>query len=120
MTHCIDDDVLLLTADGYYTTDELRRAIDDGLTASTEPIRALVIDLTRSTSLAQRSADDVDLMAAFLASIASRYGKRLIMVASGELAYGLMRMGTVLADSRGVDAEVVTTVELARNRLQLP
>jgi hypothetical protein len=45
-------------------------------------------------------------MAYFLASRAERYAQRLGMVAVTDLAYGMMRMGSAVAESQGIAARV--------------
>jgi hypothetical protein len=53
-------------------------------------------------------------MARFLSSISSRYDRRLAMVVSSEVAYGLMRMGSALAEPGGIVPSVFREMEPAR------
>jgi hypothetical protein len=99
--------VATVTASGHYGTAELREAIDAALASfDGEGAKGLLFDLSTSEALPDRSAKDLHAMAYFLASRAGRYARRLAMVAVTDLAYGMMRMGSAVAESQGIAARV--------------
>jgi hypothetical protein len=110
-----DGEVIVVRPAGKYTTHELKAAILDALDDERLPPRAvLLLDLRESRSLQDRTADEVREMAHFLATHGGRFGQRLAMVTTGDLAFGLMRLGAAAAESRGLAAEVFRDVEAAR------
>ena len=97
---------------------ELRDGVDEALDAFGDEVSAgLLFDLTGSESLGDRTADDLRAMAIFLASRGSRFSSRLAMVAVTDVAYGLMRMGAVTAESQGIAAHVFRDYGSARRWL---
>lgn len=118
VTHAIEGRILVLTMAGVYTTTDLRNALDAALdTLSDVAPDGLMFDLRGSNSLEHRSAEDVIAMARFLASRSPRFGRRLAMVAPTDLAFGLMRLGAVIAESGGVEAVVFRSLGEAREWL---
>lgn len=105
--HGREGKLAVVTARGRYSMAELREGIDAALDAfGDEPSAGLLFDLSGSESLGDRTAEDLRAMAIFLASRASRFSRRLAMVAVTDVSYGLMRMGAVTAESQGVAAHV--------------
>ena len=116
--HRREGNVAVVTARGRYSMAELRTSIDDALDAFGDDVSAgLLFDLTGSESLGDRSAEDLRAMAIFLASRGSRFSSRLAMVAVTDVAYGLMRMGAVTAESQGIAAHVFRDYGSARRWL---
>ena len=107
VTHRRAGDIAVVEAFGRYEVADLRTAIEAAI-APFGPAGAagLLFDLTRSDALRPRSADEVRAMALFIASRASGFAARLAMVTASDVAYGLMRMGAVAAESQGVTARV--------------
>jgi hypothetical protein len=105
--HRREGNVAVVTARGRYSMAELRTSIDEALDAFGDEVSAgLLFDLTGSESLGDRTAEDLRAMAIFLASRGPRFSSRLAMVAVTDVAYGLMRMGAVTAESQGIAAHV--------------
>jgi len=116
--HRREGNVAVVTARGRYSMAELRDGVDDALDAFGDEVSAgLLFDLTGSESLGDRSAEDLRAMAIFLASRGSRFSSRLAMVAVTDVAYGLMRMGAVTAESQGIAAHVFRDYGSARRWL---
>lgn len=116
--HRREGNVAVVTARGRYSMAELRDGIDEALDAFGDEVSAgLLFDLTASESLGDRTADDLRAMAIFLASRGSRFSSRLAMVALTDVAYGLMRMGAVTAESHGIAAHVFRDYGSARRWL---
>jgi hypothetical protein len=100
-------DIAVVEASGRYEVAELRAAID----AAVAPFGAagaagLLFDLRQSDALGDRPTDEVRAMAIFIASKGARFAARLAMVTGSDVAYGLMRLGAVVAESQGVTARV--------------
>ena len=116
--HRREGDVAVVTARGRYSMAELRDGIDEALDAFGDEVSAgLLLDLTGSESLGERTADDLRAMAIFLASRGNRFSSRLAMVAVTDVAYGLLRMGAVTAESQGIAAHVFRDYGSARRWL---
>ena len=110
-----EGDVIVLRPAGKYTTHEMKSAILDALDDARLPPHAVMLfDLRESRSLQDRTADEVREMAGFLASHGRRFGQRLAMVTAGDLAFGLMRLGAVAAETGGLAAEVFRDIETAK------
>lgn len=114
-----DDRVIVLRMVGKYAASDIRKTILDALADVRLPKGAvLLFDLRESTSLRDRTADEVREMARFLAAHGPRFGNRLAMVTGDDLAFGLMRLGSATANSGGVDAEVFRDMGAARRWLE--
>ena len=102
-----DGAIAVVTASGRYEMSELRDGVDSALAAfGGERASGLLVDLSGSQVMPDRSSQDLQAMAYFLASRAEQFAQRLAMVTSTDLAYGMMRMGTVVVESQGVAARV--------------
>ena len=114
-----DDHVILLRLVGKYTTSDLKSLLLDALDDARLPERpVLLFDLRESQSLQDRTADEVRDMGRFLASQGRRFGNRLAMVTAGDLAFGLMRLGAVTAETGGLAAEVFRDMGAAKEWLK--
>jgi hypothetical protein len=113
-----DSNIVVLEMVGAYSMDELRTVILNALADSSRPPNSfLLIDLTGSRSIYDRSAEEVTTMAGFVATLARQFNNRLALVAAEDLPYGLMRMSSVGSEERGIKAEVFRTAAEARNWL---
>ena len=102
--HC---PTIVVSLNGAYETSEVRDAI---LTAIADPRAAgatgLLFDVRKSASIASRTATEVRAMADFIAANAERFGRRIALVAESDAAFGLMRLGSVTVEQKGVAARV--------------
>ncbi len=115
VTYDLDDGLIALRLSGEYAPTEIKSALLDALDDPRLPGDAqLLFDLRESRSIQDRTADDVRDMARFLAAHGQRFGNRVAMVTNGDLAFGLMRLGAVTAQSGGVEAEVFRDIHSAR------
>jgi hypothetical protein len=71
----------------------------------------LLVDVSRSESLATRSAADIRMVAEFLGPYAERVGGRCAVVAPSDVQFGLSQMGAVYSQGVGVSAQVFRTRE---------
>jgi hypothetical protein len=67
------------------------------------PVMALLLDTTRSTSLASRTAEEIRFVARFLAPYAERVGGRCAILVTTPMDHDLVRLGSVYTDSIGVE-----------------
>lgn len=102
----------LVAFEGTYAASEALTVIDAGLRTDA-PVTGLLLDLTESESFRTRSADDLREVAMFLSSRRTLFGSRLATVGRSDLAYGLLRMGTVFATTHGLVNEAFRTREEA-------
>ena len=112
--HQRDGSLAVVVAQGRYATGELREAFEAALTPfAADPADGLLLDVSGSQSLGERSAHDVRTMAHFVASQGERFSRRFAIVAPSDLAFGLMRLGSVVTDSQGVATHVCRDHESA-------
>jgi len=113
-----ESSIVVLEMSGDYSMDDLRATILNALADSARPSGAfLLIDLSRSRSIYDRSSEDVKTMARFIGSLGRHFNDRIALVASEDLPFGLMRMGSVGSDERGIKSEVFRTIAEARTWL---
>jgi len=73
----------------------------------------LMLDVTRSESLAKRSVDDLRRIVDYYGKRADRVGRRCAILAESAVHFGLMRMAVVFAESYDAKARVFKTEEEA-------
>ena len=119
--HALDQNgILRITVDGDYTSEELRRVGARALDAWSAPAPVRVfLDFSGAAGLDRKPARDVHGTAAFFAD---RRGlvDRVAILAPGDLAYGLMRMGAALSQRDGLRTEVFRTSAEAQAWLDAP
>ena len=94
---------VIVTFEGTYDAQAGLAVIDEALRAESGA-SGLLLDLSDSMSFRTRSAEDLRGIAAFLSTRRSLFHSRLATVASSDLAYGLLRMGTVFSSDQGIDS----------------
>jgi hypothetical protein len=106
---------------GDYSAAALRELVAHALHEDAcPPNPVLLFDLRESLAIAQRSASDIQDVARFLAAIDRQPNLRVAMVVSTDLAFGLMRMGSVFAAQAGAVPGVFRDIEPARAWLLSP
>lgn len=107
VTYEFDGSTVALRLGGLYETSDIRAALIAALDDPKRPeITGMLFDIRGSRSIAGRTADDVRVMAQCLGSYAARFGRRLALVADSDAAFGLMRLGAIDVEQRGVDSRV--------------
>ena len=118
ITYRYDGNILIVEMVGEYAMAELRDVFLQSLSDPQCPARPrLLINLEGSKSIHNRSSEDVRAMASFVGSLSQRVGRRIALVAADDLVYGLMRMGSVGSEERGIESEVFRTFDEARQWL---
>ena len=109
-----EGDIAIVAPDGEYDVRELPSAFEGALSSfAAGSARGLMLDLSRSQSLGDRAAQDVRNMDYFVASFSDQYGTRFAMVAPFDLAFGLVRLGSVITGSHGVATRVFREYDVA-------
>jgi hypothetical protein len=112
--HRRDRDIAIVEASGSYGVGELRAAFDAALTANDDmAARGLLLDVSASESLADRTSQEVRAMAYFVASLGDRFARRFAIIAPSDLAFGMMRLGSVVTEAEGVETNVFRDREAA-------
>jgi hypothetical protein len=99
----IQDGVLTMSLAGQYAPADVTEAF---LTAMKDPACPnpvpLLVDVSRSESLATRPAEEIKRVARFLGPYADRIGGRCAVVAPADVQFGLSQMGSVHSEGVGV------------------
>ncbi len=107
VTYRIVGDLLEMAFVGDYLPDDIPRQFLAALNDPACPKRvALFVDVTRSTSLAARSSEDIKRVAEFLGPYSDRIGGRCAVLATEDIHFGLSRMGSVYSAGVGVETRV--------------
>jgi len=103
----LSGDLLRLNLAGTYQPDDVMEQFVKALEDPACPREvALLIDVTRSDSFAQRTVDDLRGVATFVGRFADRVRRRCAVVALADVHYGLARMAAVFSEGVGVEARV--------------
>jgi hypothetical protein len=118
VTYRFDSNIVVLEMIGEYSMHDIRNTIINSLADSHCPTSpCILVDLSESRSIYNRSSEDVNAMARSLTSFGNRFNNRIALVAQKDLVYGLMRMGSVFSEELGVKAEIFRTFAEARKWL---
>jgi hypothetical protein len=110
-----DSNIIVIEMVGEYSLDDIRMTILNSLADSKCPTTPFIlVNLSGSRSIYNRSSDDVKTIALSLASLAKRFNNRIALVAPDDFPYGLMRMGSVFSAMAGFEPEVFRTYADAR------
>jgi hypothetical protein len=114
VTYSIEGDLVKVEMVGSYSLEE---AISQLITAVTDPRCPtpvkLVLDVSRSDTLATRPTEDIKRVAELAGPYRDRIGRRVAVVAEKDVHFGLSRLGSVYSQDVGVDAQVFRTQEEA-------
>lgn len=106
VTYEFDGSTIALRMIGDYNPTDVRAALLAALDAAGGDMTGLLFDIRESRAIARRTASDVRAMGQFLADHAPRFGRRLALLVDSDAAFGLMRLGSVGIEQRGVDSRV--------------
>ncbi len=115
VTYTFKDDLVRLHHDGDYTTDDTKQALLAALADPNMPQQRtkVLLDVTQSRSLAERSTEDIISVAEFFAWHADAFGGRLAILAPEGNYYGLMRMASAYAAYGNLLTKVFTDGDVA-------
>ena len=107
VSYAFRGDVLELRASGTYAPDEVAQAFSRALSDPERPVlRALLYDVRDSSVVGGRSTPDVRKAVTFFESLGHQVGQRVALLATTDVAYGVMRMVAAWAEGRNIDASV--------------
>ena len=109
----------IVSFEGVYDADEALLTVDKAL-AVNPPAKGLLLDLTESVSFRKRSSEDLRHIASYLSDRRELFGSCLATVGRSDLAYGLLRMGTVFTAELGIVAEAFRSRDKALDWLRTP
>jgi len=108
--YSIREGVLTLELAGTYESREVVRQFLEALSDPACPMPVvLLIDVSRSESLATRPAEEIHMVAEFLGPYTDRIGGRCAVVTPSDVHFGLSQMGAVRSEAMGVSARVFRT-----------
>ena len=115
-----DSNIVIIEMVGEYSIDDIRATI---LTSFADPKcpanSCLLINLAASQSIHNRPSENIRAMAHFIATLGNHFNNRIALVAPDDLTFGLVRMGSVGSEERGIQSEVFRTLAEAREWLLL-
>jgi hypothetical protein len=104
--HAHKDGILVITADGDYTTSEMRRVAEAAVASPDTQVPArILLDMSGAASMKNRTSDELFELADFFTGLGDNLDA-VAVLAPDEASYGLMRMGMTLYTGRGVRADV--------------
>jgi hypothetical protein len=119
--YTLDGTLFRMDFEGSYTTEEVKQVFAAALEDPAFPEDArLLMDVTQSTSLASRPAEEIQGVADFLGPRAARVGNRCAIYAREPVKFGLMRMAQVFGETHGVETSVFSELEPALEWLGAP
>lgn len=114
VTYTLDEGLLHLELVGEYAVSDITGTFLEALADSACPKTvALLVDVSRSESIAGRSEHEIRQVATFLRPHAERVGGRCAVLATSEASYARGVVGSVYSKGVGVDARVFRNLESA-------
>ena len=118
VTYRFDSNIVVVEMIGEYSMDDIRATINNSLADPLCPQTPFILaNLSQSRSIYTRSSEDIKTMARSLASLGDRFNNRIALVASTDFLFGLMRMGAVFSEEKGMKVEIFRTLKEAREWL---
>ena len=118
VSYRFDSKIVVIEMVGEYSMDDIRQTILNSLADPGRPIDSyLMINLTESQSIYERTSVEVKTMAKFVATLGGQFNNRIALVASKDFPFGMLRMSSVGSEERGIETEVFRTLSEAREWL---
>ena len=113
-----DSNIIVIELIDEYSITEFRTVVINSFNDPSRPENpVLLIDLSKSRSIQNRSSANINSMASFIASYSEKFHHRLAIVVPDDLTFGLMRMSSIDADALKISINILRTVEEARKWL---
>lgn len=114
ISYAIEDNLLLLTAEGEYGLQDLQEVLGAAIASpGFEAPMCVCADATGSK--ANPSASEIAETAYYLGSIREHFMPTWILVVRGSLRYGLARMLSVFTSQHGIDLRVYRDIDEGRS-----
>ena len=118
VSYRFDSTIIIIELVGEYSMNDIPATIIKSLADSKCPIKPFIlIDLSESLSIDKRTSEDVITMALSLVPLGKHFNNHIALVAPNNLRYGLMRMGAVFSEEKGMKVEIFRTFADARKWL---
>ena len=118
VTSHYDNNIIVIEMSGEYSQNEARELISGTFADTLLPKDAvLMIDLTKSVSIIQRSSGDIIALAEYINTFKELFHNRLALVTPDNLKYGLMRMTAVRGERSGIEIKIFREYSQARDWL---
>lgn len=112
VTYRFDDNIFVLELTGHYSVDEMKTKILEALDDPSFPADAvLLMDLRLDESVQERTTQELRDMSFFFSDFKDRINRRMCMVASNDLAIGLMNMAKVYDYNKGITSKVFNDMD---------
>jgi hypothetical protein len=116
----LEGDRLTMEFVGTYEPQEIVRRFLEAMGDPSCPVPvSLLVDVSRSESLATRPAEEVRQVAQFLGPYAHRIGGRCAVIAPKDVHFGMSQVGATHSRNVGIDARVFRTKDEAREWLNV-
>jgi len=107
VTYSFREHVLEVQAVGNYAPVEVEQAFRAALADPNRPmLRAALYDVRASNEIAARTTPEVREAVAFFESLSEKVGRRVALLATSDVGYGVMRMVAAWAEARNLEAAV--------------
>ena len=114
VTYSIHGNLLKLEFIGRNAPDDVIKTFESAMKDPACPNpAALLVDVSRSESLATVPVPEIRRVAEHLGPFSGRIGGRAAVVASSDVHFGLSRLGSVYSEGVGVEVQVFRDVESA-------
>jgi hypothetical protein len=114
ISYHFNTNIVILEFSGKYTVDDMKTQVTASLDNPECPADAvMLLDLRKDESVKERSPQEIREMSYFFGELRDRINRRLCMVTSDELAFGLMNMAKAYDQSEGISSRAFTDMDKA-------
>jgi hypothetical protein len=116
--YSINEGVLTMELVGAYESRDVVRQFIEAMRSPKclKPV-GLLVDVSRSDSLATRSHQEIQMVAEFIGPYSDRIGGRCAVIAPSDVHFSLSQMGATHSRRAGIDAQVFRADAAAREWL---
>ena len=121
VTYDFDGSILVMRMAGEYLLIEIRIALAAALDeAESRIITGLLLDTSESQSIATRSLGDITSIVGFLAYHSQAYARRAALVASTDVAFGVLQIADPDFEVAGVETRLFRSYDEGMQWLKTP
>jgi hypothetical protein len=107
-----DSSIIVIDLVGEYSIEDLRTTVLKSFSDPECPKNpTLLIDLSQSQSIRQRSSESINAMGTFIGSYGKKFNHRIAIVVPDDFTFGLMRMSSMPANMYGIEANILRTYD---------
>lgn len=117
ITYRFESEILVVETVGECSTAEIADVVENSINDPDFPEKAsLLIYLKSTQQIYHGTKTERDAMARFV-SLLKRFNNRMAFVAASDLAFGLLRMGGVASEYKGIEVMIFRKFDSAREWL---